>query len=99
MFNVRSASKEDIVTYLYLGTKSSLQPPPIRCDFSKCTPHPSKKILLSIVAKRIHRLFKKKVGLIIDVPKPGYGTTNDGNSARRFFSNPKLSAKITGKRI
>ncbi|XP_046401687.1 uncharacterized protein LOC124167721 [Ischnura elegans] len=49
--------------------------------------------------ERIQRLFKKKMGLIIDVPKPGYGTTNDGNTARRFFSNPKLSAKITGKRV
>lgn len=32
----------------------------------------------------------------MDFVKPGSGTTNDGNSARRFFKNPKLSAKVTG---
>ena len=36
------------------------------------------------------------MGLIVDKPKPGYGSTNDGNTARRFFQNPDLSAKITG---
>lgn len=36
------------------------------------------------------------MGLLVDIPKPGYGTTNDGNTARRFFSNPELSSEITG---
>lgn len=36
------------------------------------------------------------MGLIVDKPKPVYGSTNDGNTARRFFQNPELSAKITG---
>lgn len=34
--------------------------------------------------------------LLVDIPKPGYGTTNDGNTARRFFDNPELLSKITG---
>lgn len=38
--------------------------------------------------------FKIKLGLIIDVVKQG--TTNDGNTARRFFENPTLTAEITG---
>lgn len=38
----------------------------------------------------------KSVGLIVDQPKPGFGTSNDGNTARRFFENPDLSARITG---
>jgi len=37
------------------------------------------------------------MGLLVDGPKPGgSGTTNDGNTARRFFSDPALSADITG---
>lgn len=33
------------------------------------------------------------MGLLIDV---GFGTTNDGNSARRFFDNPELVSNIIG---
>ena len=40
--------------------------------------------------------FKREMGLIVDKPKPGFGSTNDGNTARRFFQNSELSAKITG---
>lgn len=29
--------------------------------------------------------FRKRLGLLIDVPKPGFGSSNDGNTARRFF--------------
>lgn len=36
------------------------------------------------------------MGLLVDVPKPGFGTTNDGNTARRFFASPQLSSEITG---
>jgi hypothetical protein len=37
------------------------------------------------------------MGLLVDVSKPGgSGTTNDGNTARRLFSDPALSAGITG---
>lgn len=34
---------------------------------------------------RIQNEFKIRTGLIIDQVKTGYGTTNDGNTARRFF--------------
>lgn len=36
------------------------------------------------------------MGLLVDMPKCGFGTTNDGNTARRFFENPELSSNITG---
>lgn len=36
------------------------------------------------------------MGLLIDVVKQGKGTSNDGNTARKFFGNPQLSAEITG---
>lgn len=37
-----------------------------------------------------------KFGLIIDRPKQGSGNTNDGNTARRFFSDPERASQITG---
>lgn len=44
---------------------------------------------------RIQKEFREKCGLIVDMPKPGFGSTNDGNTARRFFKNAELSAEIT----
>lgn len=38
--------------------------------------------------------FKKELGLRIDIPKGGAGTTNDGNTARRFFKDVSVSARI-----
>jgi len=41
--------------------------------------------------------FRSKMELIVDKPKVGgCGTSNDGNTARKFFNNPELSSKITG---
>ena len=36
------------------------------------------------------------MGLLVDKPKPGFGSTNDGNTTRRFFNNPEGSSEITG---
>ena len=36
------------------------------------------------------------MGLKVDCVKQGMGTSNDGNTSRRFFNNPKLTAEITG---
>lgn len=44
----------------------------------------------------IQRVFKEECGLLIDVVKQGAGTTNDGNTARRFFRNKATTARITG---
>lgn len=46
--------------------------------------------------KQIQKLFWSEMGLLIDVVKSGARTTNNGNTARRFFQNPELSAQITG---
>jgi len=46
--------------------------------------------------KRIQEKFKSKLGLLVDIPKCGYGTSNDGNTARRFFENTEMSSSITG---
>lgn len=44
---------------------------------------------------RIQKEFRERSGLIVDVPKPGFGNSNDGNTARRFFKNAEVSAEIT----
>lgn len=46
--------------------------------------------------KKIQQEFKMKTGLIIDQVKSKFGTTNDGNTARRFFSTSSVAAEITG---
>lgn len=44
---------------------------------------------------RIQREFKSRMGLRVDEVKQGFGTTNDGNTARRFFSEVDIAADIT----
>lgn len=46
--------------------------------------------------KNIQSAFRIQMGLLIDIVKQGKGTSNDGNTARKFFGNPQLSAEITG---
>lgn len=46
--------------------------------------------------RSIQEEFKRRLGLNIDRPKPGYGSSNDGNTARKFFENQTVSAAITG---
>ncbi|CAH0550888.1 unnamed protein product [Brassicogethes aeneus] len=36
------------------------------------------------------------MGLLVDVPKAGFGNTNDGNTSRKFFNEPECSSRITG---
>lgn len=36
------------------------------------------------------------MGLLVDIPKVGYGNTNDVNTSRRFFSDTEKAAEITG---
>lgn len=44
----------------------------------------------------IQRRFRIETGLIVDVPKAGFGNSNDGNTSRRFFGDPQKAAEITG---
>lgn len=57
------------------------------------------KNIFSETKARIQKEFKEKLDLIVDKPKTGFRSTNDGNTARRFFENPVLSASITGLEI
>lgn len=47
------------------------------------------------VTVEIQDKFKARISLIVDGVKQGSGSTNDGNTARRFFKDPALSAEIT----
>ena len=52
---------------------------------------------ISLRKRYIQNEFWKQMGLVVDKPKPGgAGSSNDGNTARRFFNNPKVSSRITG---
>lgn len=54
-------------------------------------------MLVAAKKKHVQAEFREKLGLIVDKPKSGgSGTSNDGNTARRFFSNSEISAKIIG---
>lgn len=44
----------------------------------------------------IQNEFKDKLSLQVDFVKQGAGTSNDGNTARKFFANYIISAEITG---
>jgi hypothetical protein len=40
---------------------------------------------------KIQKAFKSELGLLVDFPRQGFGSTNDGNTSRRFFENPDVS--------
>ena len=56
----------------------------------------TKKKIVGSRKKEIQKEFRLKLGLLVDHPKQGYGSTNDGNTARRFFQNSSISSQITG---
>ena len=46
--------------------------------------------------KEIQDKLRQELGLIVDIPLQGSGTSNDGNSARIFFNNYEIVHRITG---
>ena len=54
----------------------------------------------ALLAKRkefVQREFREQLGLIVDKPRSGgSGTSNDGNTARKFFLHSTISSEITG---
>lgn len=53
------------------------------------------KVLKQENKLRIQNAFKDRMHLRVDAVQQGAGTSNDGNTSRRFFSNPALVADIT----
>lgn len=39
--------------------------------------------------------FKRELDILVDIPLSGFGSTNDGNTARKFFSEYVTTSKIT----
>lgn len=61
-----------------------------------CVRGEENKEIVKIRKEYIQNRFRNEVGLLVDMPKQKSGSTNDGNTARRFFGDPKTTAKITG---
>ena len=54
-----------------------------------------KKAQVKSRKEQIQRELRTKLGLVVDMPRPGgSGTSNDGNTGRRFFKNPSIVANI-----
>lgn len=45
---------------------------------------------------KIQDELRKNMCLLVDIPMAVSGNTNNGNTARRFFQQPKMAAEITG---
>ncbi|XP_070513010.1 uncharacterized protein [Cardiocondyla obscurior] len=68
-----------------------------RLDFCKTAAiTEAQKEQVKAAKKKVSNGFKEKMGLIVDKPKYGHGSSNDGNTARRFFANCQTTSKITG---
>lgn len=54
------------------------------------------KMVVKKTKEKIQKKYREKTGLVIDMPKAGFGNSNTGNTSRRFFADPDLAAEITG---
>ncbi|CAH1108234.1 unnamed protein product [Psylliodes chrysocephalus] len=57
----------------------------------------SDKDMLKARKMKVQQQLRQELGLLVDQVKPGgSGTTNDGNTASKFFKYPDIAARITG---
>lgn len=54
------------------------------------------KQLVKETKERIQKSFREEMGLLVDIPKVGFGNSNDGNTSRIFFNDPESYSRITG---
>lgn len=54
------------------------------------------KYFRSLRKAEVQRRLRKYLGLIVDRPKVNYGSSNDGNTARKFFREYTETARCTG---
>lgn len=82
---------------LFLRAMECLLHKEYRVDF-KCTLACTKrqKVLMRFRKLIIQEDFKISMGLRLDVPCQGSGSTNDGNTAWRFFKDPALTSRLLG---
>lgn len=50
------------------------------------------KTEMNLRKTEIQQKFKSELALIVDNPKPVFGSTNDGNTARKFFKNAVITS-------
>lgn len=107
MNRINSVTSKTIATELY---EFGLSPLHARINSMECLLHISYRLvfkkwaakgdehkkIMNETKKTIQDRFKEELNLLIDIVKQGSGTTNDGNTARRFFQNPEKTAAITG---
>ena len=55
-----------------------------------------RKEIVKQAKRRIQREIRNELNILVDCIKQGLGSTNDGNTARKFFRNFETVAKITG---
>lgn len=65
-------------------------------DFKKWAARGQDKLLQKSRKELTQQELFRQTGLLVDIVKQGFGTSNDGNTARRFFRNYKETSKITG---
>lgn len=46
--------------------------------------------------KEVQIGLKEKLSICVDMVKQGFGSTNDGNTARKFFNNADVVSEVTG---
>lgn len=63
-------------------------------DFKQSSARKNNKILKQNKKKQVQHGLKLQLGITVDVVKQSHGTTNDGNTARRFFADSKVVSDI-----
>ncbi|KAF2898196.1 hypothetical protein ILUMI_07979 [Ignelater luminosus] len=53
------------------------------------------KNIVATRKKKVAKRLRQELGILLDQPNPGYGPTNDENTARIFFRDPSLTSVIT----
>ncbi|KAL4703199.1 hypothetical protein ACJJTC_004875 [Scirpophaga incertulas] len=61
-------------------------------DFKMWSPRGENKALKKARKNITQTKFKEQMGLLVDIVKQGFGTTNDGNTATKFFREYEKSA-------
>lgn len=64
-----------------------------RLDIKTWQIQQANKAVVEIRKKEIQRRFREEMSVVVDIRKQGYGSANDGNTARIFFSKSADSFK------
>lgn len=65
-------------------------------DFKKSIAKGADKDTKEQKKRNVQDELRTNLGIIVDVVRQGHGSTNDGNTARRFFDNPVIVSPATG---